>query len=206
VSTSITDIGSVTVDLNISGRDAGGSGMFNGDLYVTLVHSSGFSVLLNRVGRDDTSLYGYADQFGFNIKISDSAALGDVHVYRVTLSGNPAAELTGPLTGTWAPDGRLTDPASVKTSDPRSALLGSFTGTDANGTWTLFVADVSAGGTCKLNSWGLEITPVPEPALCSMMTSLILVVVTALKAFSPARRARLLRGAVLPARARHCAD
>ena len=40
----IDEIGQVNVFLNISGG-------FNGDLYVTLNHSSGYSVLLNRVSR-----------------------------------------------------------------------------------------------------------------------------------------------------------
>ena len=44
-----------------------------------------------------------------------------------------------PLTGTWQPDGRITDPDLVDIADPRTAMLGSFQGLDASGAWTLFV-------------------------------------------------------------------
>ena len=37
-------------------------------------------------------------------------------------------------------------------------------GKDPNGVWTLFFADVSAGGgPATLNGWSLDITAVPEP-------------------------------------------
>src|SRR6266542_1924183 len=54
---------------NISDVDVrltiGGTSPWNGDLYVYLVHSSGFTVLLNRVGRTASSAFGYGDG-GFN--------------------------------------------------------------------------------------------------------------------------------------------
>ncbi len=65
--------------------------------------------------------------------------------------------------GTWQPDGREVDPGLVVDTDPRSAFLSTFTGLNANGTWTLFLADLESGGTSALDSWGLEITGVPEP-------------------------------------------
>ena len=48
----------VSVTLNISGG-------YNGDLYAYLVHSSGFVVLLNRVGRTAGDGFGY-DNTGFS--------------------------------------------------------------------------------------------------------------------------------------------
>jgi hypothetical protein len=68
-----------------------------------------------------------------------------------------------PLMGTWQPDAREVDPGLVVDTDPRSAFLSNFTGLNANGTWTLFLADLESGGTSALDSWGLEITGVPEP-------------------------------------------
>ena len=59
----ITD---VNVRLNISGG-------WNGDLYAYLVHSGGFSVLLNRVGRATGSSFGYSDA-GMNVTLDDQNA------------------------------------------------------------------------------------------------------------------------------------
>jgi hypothetical protein len=42
------------------------------------------------------------------------------------------------VSGTYQPDGRTTDPLTVLDTDPRMAMLSSFTGLDANVTWTLF--------------------------------------------------------------------
>jgi len=56
--------------------------------------------------------------------------------------------------GTWLPD----------SANPLDGMFGGMT---ANGTWTLFLADMSVGGgTSTLNSWGLDINVqmVPEPA------------------------------------------
>ena len=55
------------------------------------------------------------------------------------------------------------NPATVTDLSARSAFLGAFNGLDPNGTWTLFVADVSGGDVSTLVSWELEITAVPEP-------------------------------------------
>ena len=63
----------------------------------------------------------------------------------------------------WQPDARTLDPGMVTDASPRSAFLGSFTGVDPNGQWTLFIADLSAGDVGTLNSWALSFTAVPEP-------------------------------------------
>jgi len=65
----------------------------------------------------------------------------------------------------WQPDGRTTSPDHVLDTDPSAAPLGVFAGMSASGTWTLFIADLSPGGTSMLNSWQLIITPVPEPSV-----------------------------------------
>jgi len=158
LSAGITD---VNVTLNLSGG-------FNGDYYAYLLHGSATAILLNRVGRGGASGSGYPDA-GFgpdaaaNSFLFDDQAAHDVHLYRTfayTLNG-------GQLTGQWQPDGRLIDPLSPGSAfdaAPRSNQLGAFNGMDANGAWTLFIADVSPGGEGTLLGWGVQITTVPEPS------------------------------------------
>ncbi|MEY4386582.1 MAG: hypothetical protein RLY20_1865 [Verrucomicrobiota bacterium] len=121
---------------------------WTGDLYAYLVHSSGFSVLLDRVGTPGLT-FGYGAG-SLNITLADDgfngASYNGIHTYG-----------GGSTTGTsWNPDG------SGTTSLPGS--LGSFLGTSQNGTWSLFVADLSGGGVTTVQSWGLQmdIVAVPE--------------------------------------------
>lgn len=163
-------VAKVTVRLGILPRD--GSSVFNGDLYVGLTHGDEYAVLLNRVGRRGDSALGYGDN-GFQVRFDDGAAGGDIHAYRLAVSGDHTAGLQpqgAPLDGVWAPDGRKVNPATVLLSDPRTALLDAFNGRDANGAWTLFVADWETGGLAKLDRWALEITLVPEPAWAGCLT------------------------------------
>jgi MYXO-CTERM domain-containing protein len=176
-------IGALQVQLTLSPR--GPEPMFNGDLFVTLSHESGYAVLLNRVGRREGSAAGYADN-GFTVTLADTAA-ADVHTYRQTVTGNELTPIStatpaAPLTGTWQPDGRTADPGTVLTSSPRITSLGAFTGLDPNGEWTLFVADLGAGGLAQLDSWSLEFTVVPEPHETAALTA------AALAALALARR------------------
>jgi subtilisin-like proprotein convertase family protein len=157
---SFNTISDVDVRLTISGS-------WNGDLYGYLVHDSGFSVLLNRVGRTGSSSFGYSDS-GFAVTFNDQATRTvDFHVYQ-TESGYSAGDITGGAS--WKPDGRNIDPTSSGAtfdSTTPSALLSSFNGLNPNGSWTLFLADVSGGAPNTLVSWGLDITgtaAVPEPA------------------------------------------
>jgi len=78
--------------------------------------------------------------------------------------------LGGPLTGVWAPDGRTADPAVVLIESPRTALLTSFKGLNAGGTWTLFAADLESGEEAKLLSWGMDIE-IPEPRQCALLAA-----------------------------------
>lgn len=146
-SSSIQSISDIQISLDISGG-------FDGDLYAYLRHNNtGFAVLLNRVGRTAGNSFGSTDS-GFNITLSSSAA-SDVH-------GAPSG--SGPLTGTWQPDGRNFDPLNSLNSTPRTALLDSFDGMAASGNWTLFVADTSPVGVATLQDWTLTVTGVPEPS------------------------------------------
>src|SRR5688572_10580263 len=55
-----TEIADLNVYLDITGD-------FNGDLFVTLTHDSGYSVLLNRVGKTASNSFGYPDP-GMDVK------------------------------------------------------------------------------------------------------------------------------------------
>jgi MYXO-CTERM domain-containing protein len=146
----------VTVGLNISGG-------YNGDLYAYLAGpNGGFAVLLNRAGvSNSASAFGYGDS-GFNVTFSDAAA-NSIQYYQNYV--NPAG---GIVAGTWQPEGvnisPQSPPASFLTSG-QTAMLGSLDGQDANGTWTLFVSDMSAGGQGTVVGWSLDITTTatPEP-------------------------------------------
>lgn len=156
----------LTVRLVIEGT---GFGAFNGDYYAYLRHEtpdgsgSSLAVLLNRVGRTGTTPSGYSES-GFNVSLSD-AATWDIHRYQVALGG----AIDGPLTGSWQPDGRRVDPGASLDTSPRTAPLEPLGSLDPNGTWTLFLADLEAGGTGRLVEWevrGVPRTPVvviPEP-------------------------------------------
>ena len=142
----ISTITYVTVSLNFSGG-------WNGDIYAYLIHDSGYAVLLNRIGRDAGNPDGSSTS-GMTVTLDDSAPT-NIHLPPST---------SGVLTGVYQADGRNTDPDSVLTSDPRSALLSSFNGLNAAGEWTLFVADLNPGDQSTLESWSLTITAVPEPS------------------------------------------
>lgn len=140
LSTPINSITGLTVTLDITGG-------YNGDFYAYLQHGTGFAVLLNRVGRTAGNPFGFADS-GFQVTFDDAAAT-DIHL--------ASAGIGNPLAGTYQPDGRNVSPSSALDTSARSAFLGSFTGLDANGGWTLFVADVSPVGLGTLADWSLTV-------------------------------------------------
>lgn len=160
LSTNLTVSGGNITGLSITLNITNG---FNGDLYAYLVGpNGGFAVLLNRVGvSNNASMFGYSDA-GFDITLTDSGA-SDIHYYQSVAN---LVNVGGQLTGTWQPDGReinpMTNDSSAFLTAGQTASLDSFIGTDPNGTWTLFLADLSSGGNATLLGWGLNIV-VPEP-------------------------------------------
>jgi hypothetical protein len=154
----VTDLGAVdnvTVSLDISGG-------FNGDLYGYLVYqpsgggSAVMSVLLNRPGLGNTGggpalqYFGYADA-GMTVTLNDQTPLTSINNY----GGNSLR--SGAPTGTFNSAG--------------GTLNTSFNGiSTVNGTWTLFLADLSAGGgTAVLNSATLTVDEVPEPVTWALI-------------------------------------
>lgn len=144
-------INNVEVSLNIAGG-------WNGDLYAYLSHGSGFSVLLNRLGRTTGNSAG-SGVSGLNLTLSDSYPT-DIH----TAANNP-------LTGNFAPDGRFVSPFTAVNTDPRTAFLSSFNNLDPNGDWTLFFADVSPIAVSSIRSWtvNLGVVAVPEPGSLALL-------------------------------------
>lgn len=144
-----TTIGSVSVSLVISKISSTATEGWNGDLYAYLVHRDGFSVLLNRVGSTTSNPAGFSDA-GMNVTLSDTASQ-DIHT-------------AGIFSGTFLPDAREADPLAVTDLSPRTADLSSMRGLAADGTWTLFVADLASGDQLKLVSWGITVSDIPEPS------------------------------------------
>jgi subtilisin-like proprotein convertase family protein len=138
----------IAVNLNVSGG-------YNGDLYAYLSYNGTLVPLLNQIGVSSGNPFG-ASGSGLNVTVSDS---GSVNIH---------AAGDGVLSGTYEPDGQnispLSNAGSFNANGGSITLDGTFGNINPNGTWTLFFADVSAGGgTSTLNGWSLDITPVAEP-------------------------------------------
>ena len=116
------------------------SGGYNGDLFAYLVAPDGtLVVLMNQPGTDSFGAGGS----GMNITLLSGASD----------HGSIQSAGDGELSGSYNPAGIL---SSFGTPDSP--------GGSANGTWSLYFADLSSGGgTAQLESWTLGITVVPEP-------------------------------------------
>jgi hypothetical protein len=134
------------------------SGGYAGDLYAYLTYDNVLVPLLNRIGVGSGSGNpgtAYGNPAGsINVTLSSTGA--DVHWATAT---------AGTISGDYAADGRVISPLSSRGSFDAAGLasLAKFNGLNPNGTWTLFIADVSSGGQSTLNSALLSITAVPEP-------------------------------------------
>ena len=116
------------------------SGGYNGNLYAYLVAPNGTLVmLLNQPGATISNPFGYGGS-GLNVTLSDTAA-GSIQ----TTPETPGSVFSGTFQA--------------------AGTLGAVSGSAADGTWTLYFAEVAAGGGQPiLNGWSLNITAVPEPA------------------------------------------
>ena len=127
---------------------------WNGDLYAYVEHNGVMCYLLNRPGRTLADPAGAASS-GMLITFADSAP-ADSH----TAISGVYGEF---VTGTYQPDARAADPGLVTDLSLRSHYLAGFNDQDADGEWTLFVADLADGGVATLGNWSLSLTVVPEP-------------------------------------------
>ena len=139
---------SAIADVNVRVNLSGG---YNGDLYGYLqLHDENnvtvLTVLLNRVGKGAGSepqfTFGYSTA-GMNVTLDDQSGNGSIHDVANPTSG-----------GNYTPDG---------------GLLSNLNGKSANGTWTLFLADMSGGSVSSVTSWGLDINVVPEPVTWALI-------------------------------------
>jgi hypothetical protein len=133
-------VGSLTVSLNISGG-------WNSDLYGCLVHvdtgnQTASAILLNRIGITGGTPFGNTGA-GMSVTLSSDTA---------TDYGNIRDAASGVITGTYNPDNAL-------------GSLVVFNGMTGNGTWKLFLADLSGGNQSTVVNWELDlgVTAVPEP-------------------------------------------
>lgn len=149
-----TDLTIIAVDIFVATQNG-----WNGDMYAYVEHNGILSVLLNRPGR--TSAAAGAASSGMQFHFAD-AAPADIHT---AISTTPGALATG----TYQPDARAADPAVVTDASPRSLFLSDFTGQDAAGKWTLFVADLAGGEVATLGNWSLSVTVVPEPSTALLL-------------------------------------
>ena len=149
ISESVSDIpaGQTVVNLTV-GLDL--SGGYNGNLFAYLVAPNGSEVTLMDMPGVSVNGFG-ASGAGMNITLQDgTVAYGDI---QNETSGSV-------LSGSYNADGSLSG----------------FNGSVADGTWTLYFADLaSGGGTSEVNSWSLGITAVPEPVLPALLVFLGLV-------------------------------
>jgi subtilisin-like proprotein convertase family protein len=164
IASSITVSGAginVVRDVNVTLEISGG---YNGDLYGYLVGpDGGMAVLLNRIGRTGSALFGSSGG-GMNLIINDDAMVSNGNLHG---AGNTV------LGGNWVSDGRLEDPLTVTDAAAVTARLNQVfaegNGHAVNGTWTLFLADMAGGDVSTLVSWGLDITVVPEPVTWALL-------------------------------------
>ena len=151
-------------DLKVTLNVAGG---YLGDFYVYLSYDGRLVPLLNRIGVSSGNAFGSSGAGLNNVILSDAASV-NIHA-----AGN------GPLSGSYRPDGQATSPlggavsfsatgGSITLADPKYG----FGGLDANGMWTLYFADVVAGGgNATLMGWSLDISTVPEPVNLALRVS-----------------------------------
>ena len=144
------------------------SGGYNGDIYGYLVLQSAdgsttTSILLNRIGTTASNPFGSASSGLNNVVLTGYAGGGATDIHTAPTTAGQA------LAGAYLADGRMVDPALVTDQSARTAGLDVLNGHSANGTWTLFLADMTAGDQATLVSWSLDITVIPEPVTWALI-------------------------------------
>ena len=163
-------VGSLTVSLSISGG-------YNGNLYSYLVAPNGtMVVLLNQPGATGGNPFGFAGS-GLNITLTDATSIGGNPVTGIQTTAETPGQL---FSGTYNAAG----------------TLGTFDNSSANGNWTLFFADMTAGGgQAQLTGWSLNVTAVPEPVNVAMAAfGTIFVVVGGIRSYRRAQSQTSLLG------------
>ena len=135
-SISVSGLGNSLSAITVTLNVTGGR---NNGLYAYLTYNGTLAVLLNRPGVSSSDAFG-----------SQASGLNrDFTMIDANSAVNPLSSTTS-FTGVGS-----------TTLLNNNSIYG---GKDPNGVWTLFFADVSAGGgPATLNGWSLDITAVPEP-------------------------------------------
>jgi hypothetical protein len=156
-----SSISNVTLTLDISGGN-------NGDLYAYLSYGGQLVTLLNRPGVTGGNPLGYTDP-GYNNVILSDGGYANINSY----GGSGGAQVTG----------------TYNAADGTVAFQTAYRGLNPNGTWTLFIADLSGGDSSdsQLVNWDLNITAVPEPGAVALGVFGMLIIVVS-------RRAKKLAG------------
>lgn len=124
---------------------------WNGDLYGYLVHDSGFVVLLDRVGKDGPNPFGFSNAGFTGVTLWDGQGNSLIQTNGTYSGGSSAALPTGNYTSS---DG---------------TLHTAFDALAVDGTWSLFLADLSSGDISQITGWTLTIDAVPEPTTWAML-------------------------------------
>ena len=126
-------VSQLSVNLNISGG-------YNGNLYAYLIAPNGtLVVLMNQPGVAVNGFGAYGA--GMNLTLQDGA----------TANGSiQNATSGGILSGSYNAAGG-------------SSALSAFDGSQVNGVWTLYFADLASGTGSSTLNWSIGLTPVPEP-------------------------------------------
>ena len=126
-------VSQLSVNLNITGG-------YNGNLYAYLIAPNGtLVVLMNQPGVAVNGFGAYGS--GMNITLQDGLT-GNGSIQSVTSGGI--------LSGSYNAAGG-------------SSALSAFDGSQVNGVWTLYLADLASGSGNPSLSWSIGLTPVPEP-------------------------------------------
>jgi hypothetical protein len=130
-------IDSLTVTLDITGDPTA----YNGDYYAYVQFGSGLDVLLNNIDNGNGNNPGD----GMDVTFSDTGVDGSI---QNAVSAPPTAMLTG----SYVPDSGGFASGSYPGD---TGLEGQ---NNANGTWTLFIADESTGDVGQLVGWSVAMT------------------------------------------------
>jgi len=146
-------------------------------------YSAAGSSLSQVIPDNNYSGVAYALSFGFSgVTIRDISVMlnisggynGDIYAYlshgseiAYLLAANPAVSGSGFnitfVEGTGSPIPTGGSGVLTGSYNPAIDFATTFNTTDPNGAWTLFLADLSPGDTSTLNSFGVNVTGVPEP-------------------------------------------
>lgn len=130
---------------------------------VGVIASVTATVTISHTWPDDIDILLVSPTGAMSMVMSDAGGSGDITALTISFDQTAASSVpdAGPLTaGPYkptdiSPGETMTAPAPV---GPYTANFGNFTGTDPNGTWSLYVLDDTGGDLGSIVGWSLTIT------------------------------------------------